>query len=186
MDLTLDTTFLLRATKFAADKHRNQKRKDDVTPYINHPIEVTELLARIGKVTDVEILAAALLHDAIEDTATQPDEIKTAFGERVLSLVMECTDNKQLPKAERKRQQVESAPHKSDGAKQIKLADKISNLRDICHLPPSDWSLERKQAYVHWSLEVFAGLKGVNSDLDRMFEQTIEQSKQKLQIKEHV
>lgn len=172
-----ELSLVLNAAKFAAAKHKLGKRKDNETPYINHPLEVAELLARVGRVSDPEVLAAALLHDTIEDTATLPEEISNAFGERVLSLVMECTDDKALPKAERKRLQVANASHKSDEAKLIKIADKISNMRDVVELPPADWSWERRYGYLEWSENVFAGLRGVNYELDQYFQTVIDQAR---------
>lgn len=176
-----EVSFILNATKFAATKHRPQKRKDGETPYINHPIEVAELLTRVARVSDPEVIAAALLHDTIEDTGTKAEEIRTAFGDRVLSLVEECTDDKSLPKAERKRLQVVNAPHKSDEAKLIKIADKMSNIRDIAHTPPTEWPWQRCWDYLDWAQQVFDGLKGVNYELDKAFEELIEVSRQKLQ-----
>ena len=94
---------LLAALRFAAEKHRSQRRKDsESTPYINHPIAVAELLARVGKVDNLELLQAAILHDTIEDTETTAQELDERFGERVRRLVEEVTDDKRLPKAERK------------------------------------------------------------------------------------
>lgn len=116
-------------------------------------------------VEDVEVLAAAILHDTIEDTETSPDEITERFGERVSHLVLEVTDDKSLPKSERKRRQVQSAPHKSDGAKMIKIADKIANLSDLKHSPPK-WTSERMDAYRRWAHEVVCGCRGVNLQLD--------------------
>lgn len=175
-----EIAFLMNAAKFAAAKHRNQKRKDEKTPYINHPLEVAEMLARVAHVTDPSVLAAALLHDTIEDTATSVDEIRTAFGDRVLSLVQECTDDKSLQKSERKRLQVINAPHKSDDAKLIKIADKISNIRDIVELPPANWSWERKSDYLDWAQQVFEGLRGVSYELDQLFESAMQNARKSL------
>jgi (p)ppGpp synthase/HD superfamily hydrolase len=166
-----DAAKLLRAAAYAAEKHRSQRRKGaDADPYINHPLQVAGLLAEVGKINDIDILMAALLHDGVEDTETSPEEIETLFGSRVRGFVMEVTDDKNLPKAERKRKQVEHAPHLSDGAKQIKIADKYSNISDVMENPPDGWSEERKAEYIKWGQEVFAGLRGVNGDLDKAFE----------------
>ena len=123
---------ILAAVHFAADKHRDQRRKDaEASPYINHPIEVAELLERVGGITDIVTLQGALLHDTIEDTNTTPEELEKAFGKEVRSVVEEVTDDKRLPKEDRKRLQIEHAPHVSLRAKQIKLADKIANVRSV-------------------------------------------------------
>ena len=101
---------LLEAVAFAADKHRNQRRKDaEASPCINHPIALASLLKREG-VDDVAVLCAALLHDTIEDTNTTADELRVHFGEMITSVVLEVTDDKNLDKAERKRLQVVNAP----------------------------------------------------------------------------
>jgi (p)ppGpp synthase/HD superfamily hydrolase len=162
---------LLEALVFAAHKHRDHRRKDpDHSPYINHLIDVAELLWRVGGMRDTTLLVAAVLHDTIEDTHTSPDEIRSAFGQQVLDLVLEVTDDKQLPKAERKRLQVEHAPHKSALAKQLKIADKISNVRDILKSPPPDWPTERCQEYMDWARQVVDGLRGSNPALEAEFD----------------
>ena len=162
---------LMEATLFAAEKHRGQKRKDARgTPYINHPIAVVNLMANVGRVTDIEALQAGMLHDTIEDTAATPEEIEERFGYAVRSLVMEVTDDKSLEKQERKRLQIEKAPHLSPRAKVIKLADKIANLTDMIVSPPADWPLERRQQYVVWSNKVIAGCRGHNTKLETTFD----------------
>lgn len=159
--------FILEAAVFAADRHRHQRRKDeDATPYINHPLKVAHILAR-AKVEDTAILVAAILHDTVEDTETTIDEIERRFGKRIARLVAEVTDDKSLPKAERKRLQILTAVSKSAGAKQIKIADKIANLQDLRNAPPN-WSEERMQAYRQFAEDVVAGCSGINDALDEM------------------
>ena len=137
-----ELALLLKALAFAAHKHRDQRRKDpEASPYINHPIALADVLVNEGGVTDVEVLCAALLHDTVEDTATTPDELAEAFGARVASIVAEVTDDTRLPKAERKRLQIEHAGALSTQAKLVKLADKICNLRDVAQRPPASWDL---------------------------------------------
>lgn len=161
----------VKAVAFAADKHRNQRRKDaEASPYINHPIALANVLANEGGVDDVTVLCAAVLHDTIEDTETTPEELQAIFGPKVASVVMEVTDDKSLEKSVRKQRQVEHAPHMSREAKLVKLADKISNLRDIIASPPADWSAERKQAYFEWAARVVAGLRGVHPGLESVFD----------------
>lgn len=151
---------LLAALVFAADKHSRQRRKDsDATPYINHPISVAEVLARVGGVTDLAILQAAVLHDTLEDTQTTPQELRGRFGQQVCALVQELTDDRRLPKEERKRLQVEHAPRMSAAARQIKVADKICNLMDMTSAQPPDWTVLRKQEYLEWAARVVAGCR---------------------------
>jgi guanosine-3',5'-bis(diphosphate) 3'-pyrophosphohydrolase len=183
MDFSENTGDLLEAVRFAAEKHRNQRRKDtEQSPYINHPIEVTQLLWKVGEVRDAEVLLAAILHDTIEDTETRPEEIQERFGENVLSLVMEVTDDKNLPKSERKRLQIVNAPHKSYGAKLIKIADKACNVRNLVTMPPEDWSLKRKQDYLLWGEKVVAGLRGTNAALEEYYDHELSSGKALLGI----
>ena len=167
----MDLALLLRALSFAAHKHRDQRRKDaEASPYINHPISLAEVLTVEGGVTDLEVLAAALLHDTIEDTATTLEELKENFGERIAGMVAEVTDDKNLPKAERKRLQVVHAAGISPGAKLVKLADKICNLRDVAGRPPAHWDLARRREYFEWAKRVVDGCRGVNRKLERAFD----------------
>jgi guanosine-3',5'-bis(diphosphate) 3'-pyrophosphohydrolase len=171
-----DLARILKAASFAADKHRMQRRKDaDASPYINHPLGLAHIICTEGGVVDGNILTAALLHDTIEDTETSQEELETEFGPKVASIVAEVTDDKSLPKEERKRLQVVKAPTKSRDAKIVKLADKISNLRDIAAAPPHDWSLERRANYFHWAKSVVDGLRGVSPELESAFDQAYDQ-----------
>ena len=149
------TKQLIAALAFAADKHKNQRRKDaDASPYINHPIALANLLLNEAGVEDQRVLVAAILHDTIEDTDTTEQELVKHFGKDVADIVLEVTDDKALPKAERKRLQIEHAAHISRRAKLVKLADKICNLRDITSSPPAGWSIQRKQEYFDWAKSV--------------------------------
>ena len=162
---------LVAAIAFAADKHRNQRRKDhEASPHINHPIALANVLANEAGLEDERVLLAAVLHDTIEDTETTEQELVLLFGKEVADIVMEVTDDKALSKAERKRLQIEHAPHISRRAKLVKLADKICNLRDIAESPPADWSLERKREYFDWSVAVADGLRGVHPGLEALFD----------------
>jgi len=162
---------LLKASTFAARKHRDQRRKDaEASPYINHPIEVAEILARIGGVDDITLLQAALLHDTLEDTETSPQELEREFGPAVRSLVEEVTDDKRLPKETRKRLQIEHAPQLSPRAKLLKLADKTCNVRDVTHTPPKDWDARRRAEYLDWAAKVVAGCRGTNRTLEQHFD----------------
>lgn len=172
---------ILKALHFAADKHRDQRRKDvEGSPYINHPIEVAELLARVGGVTDLVTLQSAILHDTIEDTKTKPEELEAAFGPEVRRVVEEVTDDKQLPKGERKQLQIEHASHLSERAKQIKIGDKISNVLGVTQAPPADWSLERRLEYLDWTEKVVEGCRGCNATLESFYDQVLAEGRQVL------
>jgi len=175
---------ILKALHFAADKHRDQRRKDeDASPYINHPIEVAELLARIGGVTDLVTLQGAILHDTIEDTDTSPEELEREFGPEVRRVVEEVTDDKNLPKADRKRLQIEHASHISDRARLVKLADKMSNVRSVTETPPAKWPLERRQEYLDWTEQVVAGLRGCNPALENRYAELLAEGRRVLGAK---
>jgi len=176
-----NTAQLLKAIAFAADKHRHQRRKDaEASPYINHPIAVATVLAVEGDVSDETTLIAAALHDTVEDTETTFEELEQHFGSEVMNLVRELTDNKTLEKAERKLLQIEHAQNSSIRAKQLKIADKICNVRDITGSPPAQWSLNRRLDYLTWSEQVVAGCRGVNAKLDQAFDQAISRAKNTL------
>jgi guanosine-3',5'-bis(diphosphate) 3'-pyrophosphohydrolase len=166
-----ELALLLKALSFAAHKHRDQRRKDaQASPYINHPIALADVLINEGEVTDAEVLSAALLHDTVEDTATTHEELRAAFGERIARIVAEVTDDKRLPKAERKRLQVVHAPALSREAKLVKLADKICNLRDVAERPPAGWDLARRREYFEWAKQVVDGLRGTHPRLEDAFD----------------
>src|ERR1700722_18218630 len=161
---------VLKAADAAARWHVDQRRNGAAQePYINHLIEVASLVAQATDGTDPNTVIAALLHDAVEDQGVKADTIADEFGKQVADIVLEVTDNKSLPKAERKRKQVESAGHKSREAKLIKLADKTSNLRAIANSPPPDWSVERRLEYVRWAREVIAQVRGTSPWLEQQF-----------------
>jgi (p)ppGpp synthase/HD superfamily hydrolase len=164
---------LMRAACFAAVKHCNQRRKGAAAePYINHLLEVAELVSGALSEPDTDLVMAALLHDTIEDSGVTKTELAERFGTEVAGLVAECTDDKSLPKQERKRLQVVNAPHKSVRAQAIKLADKTSNLRCILSSPPADWDFERKRDYFAWAKQVVDGFTAPNPILRAEFDRT--------------
>ena len=164
---------LIKALAFAADKHRNQRRKNvDASPYINHPISLASILCNEAHVTDLNVICGALLHDTVEDTETTADELVAEFGQDISDIVMEVTDDKTIEdKQKRKQLQIEHASHISAPAKLVKLADKISNLRDTANDPPADWSLERRRGYFDWAKQVIDQIRGVHSGLEALFDQ---------------
>jgi guanosine-3',5'-bis(diphosphate) 3'-pyrophosphohydrolase len=162
---------VLKAAAFAAHKHRDQRRKgSSASPYINHPITLARVLDAEGGVDDPVVLAAALLHDTIEDTDTSYAELAGQFGTAVADVVAEVTDTKWLRKNARKRLQIAKAARSSERAKLVKLADKIANLRDIIGSPPAGWSLARKREYFDWAKEVVDHIRGTNERLERKFD----------------
>ncbi len=172
-----DITLVLGAAEFAAHKHRNQQRKGSShRPYIGHCIEVARIIAEVGKVDDANVLAAALLHDTVEDTDTTREELRAEFGPIIDDLVAEVTDDKLLTSQMRKDAQVSHAPHLSAGAKVIKLADKISNVREIGVDPPETWDIERRKQYFAWASRVVAAVGNINPELQGLFASTLKTS----------
>ena len=166
-----DLALIFRALDFAALKHRDQRRKDsEQSPYINHPIALANVLINEAQVTDPLVIAAAILHDTIEDTETTAAELETVFGAEVAEIVLEVTDDKRLSKDERKRLQVERAAGASPRAKLVKLADKICNLRDMLSAPPAGWSLERRREYFEWAKAVIDQVRGTHAALEDSFD----------------
>jgi GTP diphosphokinase / guanosine-3',5'-bis(diphosphate) 3'-diphosphatase len=167
---------ILSAALFAAEKHSHQKRKGAAAePYINHLIEVAQLVSMAVPEPDPNLVMAALLHDVVEDTDVSKEELMQRFSPDVANLVAELTDDMSLPKAERRRLQIEHAPTMSVRAQIIKLADKISNLRGVLFSPPVHWSRERKRNYFDWGKRVVDALSQPNPILKAEFEKTYQQ-----------
>ena len=170
------------ALHYAAQQHRNQRRKDEESsPYINHPISLLHILAVEARITDADVLCAAVLHDVIEDCAEtsgeraqRATEIENLFGAAVLAIVKEVTDDKDLSKADRKLWQIEHARQLSHAAKLVKLADKTANLRDVASSPPSDWPLQRRREYFEWADAVVRNIGPAHAKLYNLFQQAYE------------
>lgn len=175
---------ILRAAVFAARVHATHTRKGAARePYVNHVLEVAAILA--AHAAPPEAIIAALLHDTVEDSDEDPvpttlADIEAAFGAEVSGIVAEVSDDKSLPKEVRKGLQVRHAPKKSAAARQLKLADKISNLRAMTASPPANWDHARKVEYVGWAGRVAAGLRGVNPALEALFDATYREAMAKL------
>lgn len=172
---------LFDAINFAICKHHNQIRKDQRgSPYITHPLSVAQAIYEIGGVEETDILVSAILHDTIEDTDTSEAEIKEKFGEYILAIILEVTDDKSLEKMERKRRQVAHAGGLSYAARIIKLADKLVNCRDVLLSPPKDWPLTRRQAYIQWAADVVYEIRGVNPALENAFDEMLQDAQTQL------
>jgi len=171
---------IIRALHYAARQHSPQRRKDEAqSPYINHPITLLHILHIEAGIDDEDVLIAALLHDVMEDCSgphqmfieDRRREIREQFGDTVLGYVEAVTDDKTVDKNSRKRAQVEKAAKKPHGAKLVKIADKIANLRDIKSAPPANWNEERKTEYVRWAREVVGQLRGSHEKLEMLFDE---------------
>jgi (p)ppGpp synthase/HD superfamily hydrolase len=168
-----DLHSILEAARFAAEKHAAQRRKGATAePYVNHLLEVAELVSGAISESNPNLVIAALLHDTVEDVGVTREDLVQRFGSAVADMVMEVTDDKSLPKDERKRLQIEHAPKLSVGAQTIKLADKISNLRAILISPPVSWSSERQKQYFEWAKQVVDAMPRPNPILKAEFERT--------------
>ena len=166
---------IIDALTFASHAHRDQRRKGvDASPYISHPIALARILVVEAGIDDPVVIAAALLHDTIEDCKVTKAELASQFGVEVADIVAEVSDDKSLPKARRKELQVEHAAHISARAKLVKLADKIANVRDIGERPPADWSADRMREYAEWARRVVGGLRGVHAGMEKAFDQACE------------
>jgi len=163
---------LLKAIAFEAHKHRDQRRKDaEASPYINHPIALAHVLSNEAGMTNAKLLAAAILHDTIEDTETTYEELRERFGKTIAGVVREVSDDKALPKVERKRLHIEHAKQLSRRARLVKLADKICNVRDVAANPPRDWPLARRREYFDWAKAVVDRIRGTHKKLERAFDE---------------
>ena len=171
---------VIDAIAFAADAHRGQRRKDaEATPYINHPVALVHILAVEAGVDDADVLCAAALHDYPEDCCGDDGQatlegrqlLRDRFGPQVLAYVDAVTDDKSLPKDERKRQQIQHAAHAPPGAKLVKLADKIANLRDLSDFPPAEGLAYRRREYFDWAALVIGQVRGVHPQLEALFDE---------------
>ena len=172
------TSALSCASIYHADQRRKGERKE---PYINHIIEVLELLSLLEyKEYFRDLLIAGILHDILEDTKMTKMSIRHLFGKNVLSIVEEVTDDKNLSRTERKQHQIDSSKTKTDPAKLIKLADKISNIKSLIKSEPVGWEYSEKIEYIEWSKKVAEQCFGVDSVLDSMFMDTYDTAKSHL------
>ena len=163
---------LIQALAFASSKHRDQRRKDVcASPYINHPIQLVDVLCNEAGIEDINVLTCAILHDTVEDTETTAEELTQHFGQQICDIVLEVSDDANLCKKDRKQEQINHAAMLSDEAKLVKLADKICNLRDVADNPPAGWGIERRQEYFDWALAVIDGLRGIHPGLEAIFDQ---------------
>ncbi|MBI4083188.1 MAG: bifunctional (p)ppGpp synthetase/guanosine-3',5'-bis(diphosphate) 3'-pyrophosphohydrolase [Candidatus Lambdaproteobacteria bacterium] len=172
------TELVLQALRFAAERHRDHRRKGDIAaPYINHPIAVAEQLAAAGLAGDAEMLAAAVLHDVIEDAEVSQAELERQFGGRVAAIVAEVTDDPDLMERQRKRLVEETIGGKSEAARLVKLSDLIANVTDIVAHPPH-WSRERTLHYIAWAERVVRAMRGVHPALERLFAERAAQARE--------
>jgi GTP diphosphokinase / guanosine-3',5'-bis(diphosphate) 3'-diphosphatase len=175
--MSTDLVHLTRAADYAARQHIAQRRKGErAEPYVNHLTEVAALLAEATDGQDVVLLMGGLLHDTLEDTDATYEDISERFGPEVAALVAEVTDDKSLPKEERKRRQIDKTAGKSRRAKLLKLADKTSNLRGLVKSPPKGWPLERLRDYVVWAHDVVRSCRGLNPRLEAAFDAAYEEA----------
>jgi GTP diphosphokinase / guanosine-3',5'-bis(diphosphate) 3'-diphosphatase len=173
INILSDNPLLIKAASFAAQKHQQQKRKGVAElPYINHPLEVANILANEGGIDDVHTLCGAMLHDVLEDTDSNVAELTAFFGQEITAIVQEVTDDRTLPKAERKKAQLDGITSKSRSAQAIKIADKICNLRDMVALSGAEWPTTERVAYCHWSGEMVERLAAGHPLLAAVFFQT--------------
>lgn len=164
---------LSKALLFAAEAHANQRRKGAAQePYINHLIEVHDLVAQATGGSDIELLTAALLHDVIEDTDHDRSDIANMFGERVADIVVANSDDMSIAKAERKRSRIAAMAAKNSDARIVKMADVISNLRAIVTSPPAGWPAEWRLGYVENCRQLIDAGRGANPTLEKIFDQT--------------
>ena len=169
--MSTDLVKLAHAADYAARQHIAQRRKGErAEPYVNHLTEVAALLAEATDGEDVVLLMGGLLHDTLEDTDATYEDLAQRFGPEVAALVAEVTDDKSLPREERKRLQIAKTPGKSRRAKLLKLADKTSNLRGLVHSPPIGWTQVRLRDYVVWAEEVVRSCRGLNPKLEAAFD----------------
>ncbi len=160
--------FIACAHAIAAQAHRGQKRSDG-QDYIEHPIEVARNLLDVG-LTDPQQLAAAYLHDALEKgPAAMRGLIEQDLGSEVLELVDALTDDQSMSSHGRRGHQLDRAASMPLAARQIKLADRLANLRS----PRPDWTLEQRQRYAIHSYALLEVLQGSHDELEAQLRQRL-------------
>lgn len=174
---------VIKAASFAAEKHREQRRKGGDLPYINHPLAVADLIWDTGGVHDPVTAAAAILHDTIEDTATTVEDLEKHFGPVIRDLVLEVTVDKLLSKPEQRRLEVTRATTLTHRAKLIRLADKAHNLFSLIDHPPVTWTVERQRQYAEWCAELVVALGPVNPGLESHFQNVLRQVRRVLALR---
>ncbi len=175
---------LLAAAIFAAEEHQGQVRKGHRgSPYVTHPLTVAKTLFEIGGIRDTQTQVAAILHDTLEDTPATKADIRDRFGQAVLDIVLEVTDDKRLSKMERKRLQVVHAPDLSLPARLVKFGDKLVNCWDILHDPPEGWDLTRRRHYIQWGADVLAQIRGTNAPLENAFDAMLAEAESALDFR---
>ena len=145
MNNPLITTFFDKAVKFAVEAHQGTERRGKGYPYIIHPMEAASIVATITN--DQEMLAAAILHDTVEDTDVTIEQIREQFGDRVAELVQHETAplNENMTWREKKQVQINQLADAPYDSKIVALGDKLSNMRgiawDYCRVGDKVWSL---------------------------------------------
>lgn len=141
---------LLEAASFAARAHRHQLRKDGQTPYVAHPFRVCLIVRHVFGIDEPDLLTAALLHDTIEDTTTDFDDIEERFGTKVAGCVAALTKDMRLPEAEREEAYIDALAVAEPAVKIAKLADIFDNLTDSRHLSNQSRqrTIERTRKYL--------------------------------------
>ena len=182
--MTSGVAILAQAFDFAARAHVDQRRKGAAEePYVNHLTEVVALLSRSAHGNDVDLLVAGALHDAAERADVSLSSIEDQFGHGDAHIVEEVTDDRSLPKAERKRLQVETAPGKSIEARLLKIADKTSNLRSLVASPPASWDRKRLEEYAAWAEQVVAQCRNLDPFLEARFDEALDAARQQFKSK---
>lgn len=174
MTKTETNNIVLRANEYARKAHEGMgflTAHGQYRPQIEHLQEVVDIVWISGG-SDIEI-AAAWLHDSVEDTAVTLEDLKKEFGDEVAGLVHELTDSddiRHLPTAERKQKQAERIRNESEGARRIKLADQISNVRCVTFTPKDTWTLEGRRNYALGTKKIADHCKGISIVLDEVFD----------------
>ncbi|MEW6536804.1 MAG: HD domain-containing protein [Candidatus Auribacterota bacterium] len=173
MDSDMNSTcfsLLLKAICLASDIHRKERRRDkDQSPYINHPVEVSKIVAEIGAIHDPKTIIAAILHDVLESSEMNEEDLASVFGTEIASIVQEVTDDMTRPRKIRKQLQIDHAAKLSPPARAIKLADKISNVQTIFHTSDEVWPVKKQKKYLSWAQKVVEQLHGTNESMETYF-----------------
>jgi (p)ppGpp synthase/HD superfamily hydrolase len=182
-DAATDLLLTVRAVRFAAEAHSGQRRKGaKPEPYFNHLAEVAHLAAEATNGENSIIIAAAYLHDIIEDTGVTKEDIEKSFGLDIANLVSELTDDPDLDKEEQRQEQIKIAGKLSATAKLLKIADKTSNIRGIADNPP-DWPQDEIDDYIKWAIQVVDECRGSSQMLEKRFDDAVLRAEKDFAVK---
>jgi (p)ppGpp synthase/HD superfamily hydrolase len=177
-----NTPLIIKASEFAIKAHDGQVRKYNKAPYITHPARVAKATADLSGATE-EMVAAAWLHDVVEDTPVSLETIRQEFGDKAAELVGWLTNEAKVPgenRALRKKKNAERLSKAPKDAQRIKMLDRMDNLGEMDY----DQALDFCKVYIQESWDLFHAVANADETLAKRFELVLNEAKLKVGWKE--